>query len=58
MDEVREKHREELGRERQRMEARFKETALAEMRREVTEQLETDMQVELVEAQRFHDDEV
>ena len=37
MDEVREKHRDELARERQRLEARFKETALTDLRREVTD---------------------
>lgn len=58
MDEVREKHRDELARERQRLEARFKETALTDLRREVTDEIETELRVELVEAQKFHDDEV
>jgi hypothetical protein len=58
LSETAERHREELAGERQRVESRLKDTLAVSLRREITQEIESELKTELVEAQNFHDEEV
>jgi len=58
LSEVAERHREELTKERSRVETRLKETLATTLRREIVAEVEGELRSELVQAQNYHEEEV